>query len=70
MPLPDSDNSKIGYFGPNSHRFPDMASFPLQNIFFLPLCSTPILKMFPLHQIAEIRLHRANYSYTQFSHKT
>jgi len=31
--------------GPTSHRFRDMASYPLKSIFFYPLHSTPTLKM-------------------------
>jgi len=38
--------------GPISHRFRDMAGFPLN--FLPPIHSTPNLKMFPWHYIAEI----------------
>jgi len=40
-------NSKLGRI---SHRFQDMASFPLKTHFFpTSFHSAPILKMFPLH---------------------
>jgi len=46
-------SSKLG-FRPISHRFRDMASFPLKNHISTPFYLTPNLKMFLLHYIAEI----------------
>jgi len=49
------------HFGCIFQRFPDMASFPLKTHIFLPLHSTPNLKMFPCTALAKFCTQRTRH---------